>query len=192
MDPFTLMAGAGFLMQAGGLFGAFGASKQAQKEAEYQAQQEIEIQKQKRTAMELSSRRQQMENLRNTQLQRSMAITAATAQGAQLGTGLQGGLAQVTNTGNWNALGINQNTEIGENIFDLNQNISYSKINQSQHQADAAMWQGFGQLGGSLMGASGKMGNIFGGMGGQSQQNFGPSYNTYGGFVNSIGSNGIY
>lgn len=189
MDPITIglqIAGLGMSLFGGGA-SIFGASKSNQINQQI-AEQERLANIQRKNAMELNARRQQLQNMRNTQLQRSMSLNAATAQGAQFGTGLAGGLAQVTQQGNFNQMGINQNLEIGRNIFGINDRISGLKSELSDTQSQMAMWQGFGQLGSSLM----KAGPTIGGLvkdytAGGNSYNYGP--NTYGGRYGYTSSN---
>lgn len=189
MDPFTLMMGAGLIMSATGtgfsLFGSSQANEANQQIAQLQMQQNAV----RKTAMEVSARRQQTENLRNTQLQRSMAINSATNQGAQFGTGLQGGLAQVQNTGMWNAVGIGQSLDAGRQMFALDDQINTQKQNLSSAQTTMATGQGISSMGSSLMGAAGKFGQMSQGFGGGTPSQ---APQTYGQFVKMINSNGIY
>ncbi len=86
------------------------------------------VQAQKKQAMEIDARRSQMEIIRNQQRARAMGLAAATSQGAQGGSGLQGGYGQVSGQAGTNILGVQQNLEIGRNIFGLNESISNKKI----------------------------------------------------------------
>lgn len=83
---------------------------------------------QRKNAMELSAHRQSMEALRVNQRMRSMALNNATGQGAQFGSGLQGGEAQIQGQSEVNLLGINQNLEIGENLFNINAQKSQQQL----------------------------------------------------------------
>ena len=190
MDPFTIMMGIGAITSAagsiGGIFGSSKSNEANQAIANLQMQQNAV----RRQAMEVSARRQQTENLRNTQLQRSMAINAATNQGAQFGTGLAGGVAQVQSTGGWNANGISQNLDFGRQMFGLDDQINIQKQNLASSQTQQATFQGISALGSNIMGASGKFGQMAQGFGGGN--NSGMQLNTYGDFVKSINSNGIY
>lgn len=123
------------------------------------AKQEYEIEAQRHQQMVLNSRRQQTENIRNVQLARSMALNSATGQGAQQGSGLAGGLSQANSQGGYNALGINQNLMIGDNIFAANKNISQDKQQLASLGSDMATTQAISSFGGNLM----KVGSSFGG-----------------------------
>jgi len=78
------------------------------------AASEQALEGQRRVAMELDARRRNLEIVRNQQRGRSMALAAATAQGARRGSGLQGGYAQISGQTGVNMLGVNQNLQIGE------------------------------------------------------------------------------
>lgn len=159
MDPITGgLQAVGFAMQLAGVFGGMGASQKNAQISQAIAQQERNINDQKRQQMELSARRQQMEVFRNAQRMRAQGTAAAVNQGAQFGSGLQGGLAQVSDQSYSNSLGIGQNLEIGNNIFDMNNTISGLNAQKSQVQSEAAMYQGFTSLGGSVMSNAGTLG----------------------------------
>lgn len=87
-------------------------------------------------------------------------MAAAVNQGAQFGSGIQGGQAQATDQGLFNSAGINQNLEIGRNIFGLNDQISGQKSLMSQSQSAQATDQGIASLGGAVVKNAGMIGNI--------------------------------
>lgn len=99
-------------------------------------QQDIEVQKQK--AMELDARRQQLEVIRNQQRGRALSLTTGVAQG---GSGFVGGSSarggaqgQISGQTGVNLLGIQQNLQIGRDIFGLNEGISNNRIAQADLQ----------------------------------------------------------
>lgn len=163
MDPLTLgISAVGLGLQAFGGFSAAGKAKEA-----YGIQSQItglegQVNQQRQTAMELSARRQSMEIFRNNQRARAMAVNNATNQGASYGnsSGLPGGLAQVQDQSTFNLSGVNQNLQIGENIFGLDDQISKQKLALSQVQSQQATYQGIGQLGGGILKSAGTLGNI--------------------------------
>lgn len=171
MDPISIGLGVvGLGMQIfGGIKGSEVAHQQAQ-ESRAIAGDEQKINEQKRQQMLLEANRRQMEIFRNQQRARAQATNAAVQQGAQFGSGLQGGLAQVDDMSFFNLQGINQNVQIGQNIFDQNADISSHKMKLADLGADAADAAGIASLGGALMkagptiGAFGKQ--AFGGSGG--------------------------
>lgn len=123
---------------------------------------EGQVNDQREQAMQLSARRQQLEIIRNTQRARAMGLQSATTQGAQFGSGFYGGQAQETAMGSFNLQGVNQNLEIGENIFGINREISKQKLALSQVQGQAATDAGISAIGGSVMKAGDPLGRLSG------------------------------
>lgn len=112
-------AGAG-LSAAAGLIGtglqAYGANKAAK------AQARAEDLRQKQLSLETDRQRRSV--VRQAQIARATAQSNATAQGAQGGSGLAGGLSQVSNQANQNMQGVNQGASIGMQMFGLNKKIA--------------------------------------------------------------------
>lgn len=159
MDPISLGLGVvGLGLQLWGQSEASSASKQYAAQSSALARgiagDEQRLNEQKRIAMELSGKRQVMEVFRNNQRLRAQATAAAVNQGAQFGTGLLGGLAQIEGQSQDNALGINQGLITGRNIFGINNDISDKKMQQAQlqaqYQTSQADAQGLASLGGAL------------------------------------------
>jgi len=176
MDPLTLGIGAVSLGLQ--LFGGFSAANTQNQIAQLNSQvysQEKLANKQRQDAMELSARRQTMETFRNVQRARAMGTAAAVNQGAQFGSGLQGGNAQATDQGFWNASGIQQNLQIGRNLFGIDNTISGLKSQISSLQGSVATDEAIAGMGGALGKNAGTLGNIFssfgslGGAGGNSK-----------------------
>lgn len=161
MDPFSMVMGAASIgMQ---IFGAFGQSSAASKKADAEkaiAADEMQQDKLRRTGMELDANRKSMETLRNTQRMRAMATNTAVNQGAQFGSGLQGGLGGISGQSGVNQLGISQNRELGEGMFDLNAKISEQKMNIADAGSQMAKAQAWSSLGKSLGGAMGPMSSL--------------------------------
>jgi small-conductance mechanosensitive channel len=152
------------------LFGGLGQAKASKRNA--QIEQQIATQERaqnalRRQSMELDANRKKIENIRNVQLSRAMAMNTAVAQGAQFGSGLAGGLAQITGRGNWNELGINQNLQIGQNMFNIDDQISNLKMQKAEVGGDMATAQGISSLGGSIMKVAGSFSSLAGGFGGE-------------------------
>lgn len=129
------------IQSQGAQFKAFAAQQAAEgaqvqvtgAQAQNQATKEIAgleqgVEAQRFQAMELDARRQTMDAIRNNQRARALGLTSATQQGAQFGSGLQGGYGQISGQTNTNLLGIGQNLEIGRNIFGLNSQITQQKL----------------------------------------------------------------
>lgn len=116
-----------------------------------QGQENIDALRQQQ--MQLQSSRQSMENLRNTQKALATGKAAAANQGALYGSGYAGGQAQATDQGGWNALNINQNLEIGNQIFAQDQTIDQEKIQEAQVAGKQATSQGEMAIGGDVLSA---------------------------------------
>jgi hypothetical protein len=151
--------------------GAIGSASNASDQAAIQgniASAQGKIQEQQAKAMELDARRKQLEVFRNTQRARAVSLSNATNQGAQLGSGLQGGYGQISGESNSNLLGIFQGLQTGRVLSGLNQQISGYNGQLSQTYADAAMYQGMTSLGGAMIQGAGTIGNLTSGWGGPS------------------------
>jgi len=185
MDAAGGLAGIGVSAATGNYIGAgigllglgmslFGGQQQAEDAQEY-ARRSLGVQtqiwnnenlvnNQREQALQLSSRRSNLEQMRLAQRTSARANANAVNQGAQFGSGIQGGQAQIAGQSNFNILGTNQNTEIGENIFGINRDISNQKLQlaqlQSQYQQTSAANQGLMSLGGGLMQASGPISRL--------------------------------
>lgn len=97
------------------------------------------IEQQKQQAMEIDARRQQMEIIRNQQRGRALSLATGVAQG---GGGFVGGSSarggaygQISGQTGVNLLGVQQQLEVGRNIFGLNTAISGGRIagNELEH-----------------------------------------------------------
>lgn len=162
MEPISLAIGAvGLGMQIfGGLSSASNARQQASVSSDI-AGQEYGINNAKQAAMDLQGRRTQLENVRNIQRARAQGTEAAVSQGAQFGSGLQGGLAQVTDQGLFNMQGVNDALQTGHQIAGYNNTISSDKMQLATLGGQAATDQGISSLGGALM----KSGPVIGQLG---------------------------
>lgn len=144
------------------IFGGVEASEDSKRGAEIakdQAKQEQGINDVKQRAMEISGRRQQLEMVRNNQRARALAENNATNQGAQFGSGIQGGLAQIQDQSLVNMQGVNFALTQGREINQFNKNISSDKMQMADVQSDLAQDQAWSSLGGSIM----KAGPVIGG-----------------------------
>lgn len=163
MDPFTLMLGvSGLALQAFGASqkyaGASAANAAQQKEVGLEQQGEAV----RRQFMETDFRRKNLEILRNQQRMSSLATNNAVTQGAQFGSGLQGGLGQISGGANTNATGLMQSLMQGRQMFDINAQISQTKIAQMQGQQQASTGSALSGLGGTMIGSIGAVHQLAG------------------------------
>jgi hypothetical protein len=170
MDPISIMMGATSLIGTGmSLFGSQGAAKVSAQEAQLSSQVEgynIDINSQRQQQMNLEANRQQLQDIRNSQLARSMAQSSAVNQGAQFGTGLAGGYGQISGQTNTNLLGISQNRQIANNVFADTAAQDTLKMQMASLGGQAANYQGMASLGNSLTQASGPLSRMAGSLGG--------------------------
>lgn len=163
MDPVTLG------IQAVGLglklFGGSEAASDASQVANLSsnnANLEGQVVQQRQQAMVLSARRQNLEIFRRTQQAQAQGLASATGQGAQFGSGYQGGQADTMSQGMFNAQGVNQNLQIGQNIFGIEGKESSNNAQIAQLKGQQATAEGMSSLGGSLLTSGATIGNIFG------------------------------
>jgi len=191
MDPITGgLAAVGLISSIFGGIEKYDAAKQTAAAQSQIAGLETQQDAVRRQAMEVGARRQQMEVLRNQQRARSLALNNATSQGAQFGSGLQGGYGQIEGQSGVNLLGISQNLQAGEQMFGLNAQINTQKMNIAGASSTAAMGAGFSSLGSGILGNLGIAKNLstnFTGSSGSSG-----NLQSYGGWMSSMGSNGTY
>lgn len=194
MDPTQAFTGAfslaGLGMSIAGGMEVAKAEKQLAGYSQQNAGLEYQIDQQKRTMMELTAKRQSLEDFRNAQKAASLARMRATSQGAQFGSGLQGGLNEIKGQSGVNQLAIGQNLGIGENIFNYNAQIDQNKFMMAGLQTDIASGQGLASLGGALSQSGAKLGSFFGNFG--TSQSAGTSDTSYGGQMGSSGFGPIY
>lgn len=142
------------------VFGAIEKYQGAQKQTAAQIQEVKDEQQQdkvRQQAMEVQARRQQMEAFRNQQRARALALNNATSEGAQFGSGLQGGYGQISGQTNTNLLGISQNLQSGNQMFALNQDISNQKIAYAQAGGQINTGSGLSTLGGAMLSSMGTL-----------------------------------
>lgn len=184
MDPFTIMLGLGAGLKAFGLLESHSASKQANAAQVQSIQLQQQVEDQRRKAMEIDASRKQLENIRNAQRGRSMALAAATSQGAQFGSSLQGGYGQISGQEGWNSTGIDQQLDIGRNVFGLNAQISQQKVTQARAGQKMQDAQGISSLGGDIMGSINTLNKITSPLPGNSGSG--------GSGISSLGGNGSW
>jgi hypothetical protein len=112
--------------------------------------------------MELDSQRKQYSIIREQQTQRANAIAAATNQGAQFGSGLEGGEAQISGASNSNLLGVQENTGLGEQMFSLSQRKASADRDASAAGTMGSIGSGLSTLGRAVVNDSGTIARIGG------------------------------
>lgn len=113
----TLIAAAGIAAGAAGTALQVAGSRKAQKGAQ-------RAEKLREAQMNLETTRSNRQIIRQANLARATALSNATSQGAQLGSGLAGGLSQISGQSGTSILANNQNQQLGVGMFDANRQIS--------------------------------------------------------------------
>lgn len=117
MALFTALAiGAAVAGVAGTIYSYMGQRK-AQKGAE-------KAERIRETEMQLQAARNRRQSIRQAIITRAQATSNATAQGAGDGSGLQGGLSQISNANAQNQRDISQGLSLGTQMFAANRMIS--------------------------------------------------------------------
>lgn len=164
MEPISLAISAvGLGMSIFGGIGQANTAHQIAQVSQDKAQHDMEVNTLKQQQVRLEASRTQMQNVRNMQRARAMSLSSATNQGAQLGSGLQGGLADVQNQGNFNMLGVRQALQTSDNIYSENQSITQDNAKIAALGGQSATDAGIASIGGALMKAAPGIGSIFGG-----------------------------
>lgn len=138
----------------GGLAGQFMQMSGAKQAAEASAKAEGVRYAQSR----LEGIRQKRQIIRQAIVARADALTAATAQGAADGSGIQGGLAQIGNEADSAGTAVNQNWDLSKQMFRQNARIAAGQSRQ-------ATGAGISSLAGALVknqGAIGRVGTYYG------------------------------
>ena len=117
--------------------------------------------------MEIQSRRSSLENIRSVQRARALALNNSVTQGASLGSGLQGGYAQISSQGNYNEQGIAQSLMTGRSLFDISSQISDAKMQELSAKQGLQEGAAYSQLGNSISTSIPKLNQLSqGGLGG--------------------------
>jgi hypothetical protein len=155
----------GVLSLGGSIYGAIAGSEQAGKiNQDYNQIMQTQMQENalRRTTMELQTRRQQTQNIRQAQYARSMALTTATNQGAAYGesSGLRGAYGSISGQASTNQLQLSQNLQSSEQMFNLNDILSAEQKNLASDQAGMQSIQGMTNMFGSIGKSLGSIGSL--------------------------------
>lgn len=149
-----------------GIYGAIEGMKAAHEQSDIsQKEVGVEIQQNavRKQQVQLDYNRASMQGLRQSQMARSMAINSATGQGAQFGSGLQGGLAGISGQAGVNQLGLNQNLDLSNQMFGLSDQLNALKQQYAKAGTKASDAQGLIGIGKSISGLGGKPSLLGGG-----------------------------
>lgn len=143
-----------------GAMDASGAAQSASNDQKQIVQLQQQADQQRQQQMTLMGRRSQTEAIRNSQRARSLALNNAAGEGAQYGSGLQGGYGNIAGQTNTNMLGINQNLQIGQNMFGITSQENTAKINLASDQSAQQQGSALASLGGDITKAANPLAGI--------------------------------
>ncbi len=142
----TIIAGVGLALGAAGTAVQYAGQKKAQAGA-------ARAERIREAQSTIENTRQQRSIVRQALQARAAATSNAATQGAALGSGLQGGLAQIQGTAGSASVASNQNQGLALNMFDANRTISAG-------QSQASLGSGLSSLGGGLVQNSETIGRV--------------------------------
>lgn len=107
----------------------------------------------RKAQQDIEAVRQRRQIIRQGLIARSEALSNATAQGAQGGSGLAGGIAQTVNSTGQQITNVNQSQDLGNQMFRANARISAGQTTQS-------VGSGISSLAGSLVKSQEQIGRL--------------------------------
>src|SRR5688572_26066886 len=131
----TIIAAVGLGISAASAVGGMAAARD-------QADAQKDAEKARKNAANLDANRRKRAVVREMQMQRSVALSNATVKGAGESSGLQGAYGSVSGQGLNNITGINQQQELGNQVFSAN-------ARATDAASRGATWDGIGTLGGA-------------------------------------------
>lgn len=112
------------------------------------AQQKAE--KARKAQMRLEADRERRNIIREAQMARAVALSNATSEGAEDGSGLQGGYGQISGRAGSSIVGVNAGEKIGSTIFNANAQQARANGLISTGQGVTGLGSFFGQFGSYL------------------------------------------
>lgn len=148
MDPFTIGLGLAVAGTATSIFGGF-QSNSAQKDA-IKAQQKAEAIRERAITLDASRRRREI--IRQGMILRSQALATGVARGAQDGSALPGSFAQIGGQVSFNLAGVNENEQLGHELFAANRELLDARMKQGDAETISNVGRGLSSLGGAVIG----------------------------------------
>lgn len=156
------LIGAGFDIY--GAITGMQAANQAYGEQQQMTATEVAMNNLRQQAMQLDAGRKTIQVARETQLAKARGEAAAVNQGGSVmtgnaSTGFSGGQAQATSAGAYNTLGINQDLQIGNQLFGLQNTLTMQQLALAGYQSQENNAKGWMSIGQGIASA----GNVFNG-----------------------------
>lgn len=139
------------------IMGILGQQKAAQSEykiSQEETQTEMQMNDVRRQMMTIDANRKMIQSARTTQMAQARGKSAATNQGALFSSGEAGGQAQEVASGAFNQSGILQSLMVGNQMFDLTNQLDKEKMQMAQVQSQGASAQGMAAIGSAVLGTA--------------------------------------
>lgn len=147
------MAAISAIIAAVGVAASIGGTVASVMGANKQADAQEKAEKLRKTQADLESARQRRDIARKAMAARAEALNNAASQGAQNGSGLQGGYGQIQGQAGNSMVASNENQQIGGQMFQAN-------AAAASGAQMASFGSGLGSLGGTLIGNSEMFGRV--------------------------------
>jgi len=158
----TIIAAIGIAASVAGTAVAYkGQQQQAKAQKQLIAAQQV-AEDSRKQQMNLDATRKKREIVRQAQLARAAAVATANAQGAGDSSALGGAIGGIEGQTGVNLAGVNQNQQLGNQIFDANAMAGRARASEADGGGMVATGSGISSLGGALIKNSGTIARIGG------------------------------
>lgn len=156
----SIIGAIGLAVSAAGVATQVYGATQAASASNRLAQQQRQAEQVRQQQMTLEAMRRKREIIRNAQVAQSQATAAANSQGGLESSGFQSALSTISNRADTATLATNQNQELGNRMFDINQASAGLMAQRASAEGIAATGSGLSSLGGSLIRNQQQIANI--------------------------------
>lgn len=171
----TAITAVGMGLSGVGAYMQYKGSKDQAKAQNAAAASQREADAVRRQAMEFDALRRRRENIRQGQMARALAVSRATNQGAESGSGLEGGIGQISGRTGINLTGVQGQLGFGRSIFDINAQTSSFYAQAAAAGTRSSLGSGLVSLGGAVVRNQPAALRIYDYLTKQNQQGFGDS-----------------
>jgi len=147
----TIIAAVGLGLTAAGVGTQMYAMSQQKEVSKEMAERQKQAEAVRQQQMNLESMRKKREIIRNANVASSMAVSQATNQGGGESSGLAGALASVSGRSGGSALAVEQNTQLGNQMFEINKQSAGLQADRAGWDSVSGIGSGISSLGGSMV-----------------------------------------
>lgn len=149
---FSAVLGAvGVGLQAFGMAKSVHAAKEASQASQAEIAANMQAEEARKQQMNLDAARRRREDIRQSIQAGSQALSNATAQGAELGSGLAGGYGQISGRTGTSITGINEAQGIGNRIFAAHMAAGQAGIQEAYWRGQMGFGNAMSSLGGAII-----------------------------------------